>query len=270
MRRRAVLAVSAGLLVAVGAPPALAAWASSGSAPGGAGAAVLQPPASATAAPTSGSTSTSITVSWTAPSSGPAPTQYRVDRVSPAGTVCTVAATTLSCADPGRAAGTSYQYNVYALISNWKGTAVAASAATSAAADTTAPQVTADCPASGGTYSNAANQGSVTFNKVCSSSVTVSATDNVGVTSVAVKLSKGGLCWTGTDAGTAFTSAQCTAAGPTGYPSGYVALQAGAGSSWSRALSGPSLSTGSWTLNAQAKDAAGNTSSTLTFTFNIN
>lgn len=270
MMRRHLLA--AGLAVAVTgvAGPAYAAWQSGGTGTATATAARVQAPASASAAPTTGATSTSITVSWTAPSSGPAPTGYRVDRVSPAATVCTVPATALTCNDIGRTPGTSYSYNVRAIVSNWNGTASAASAATAASADTTPPVTSANCPVSGGSYSNASNNGSGTWNKACPSGLAVNATDAVGVASVAVKLSKAGVCWNGTDSGsTGFSSAACSATGPAGYPAGYVSLTAASGSSWTRALSGPSLSTGTWSLEALAKDAASNTSTTLSFSFTI-
>jgi hypothetical protein len=265
----ATLTVALGL-VAVLPAVASAAWSQSGVGAGTTAATSVQAPATATAAPTTGSTSTSITISWTAPSGGPTPTGYRVDRVSPSATVCTVAAATLTCNDAARTPGTSYSYNVYALIQAWDGTSTAASSATSAAADTTAPVVTANCPTNSTSYSNASNNGNGTWNKACTAGVAVTATDAVGVTSAAVKLTKGTACWNGTDsAATGFTVAACTAAGPAGYPAGYVSLTAGTGSSWARTLSGPSLATGSWTLEALARDAAGNTASKLTVAFTV-
>lgn len=137
----ATLTASVALVVVL---PAIAsaAWTKTGTGTGAAASTSVEAPASATAAPTTGATSTSITVSWTAPASGPAPTGYRVDRVSPAGTVCTVGSATLTCNDTGRTPSTSYSYNVYALILNWDGTASVASSATTASGDTTAPALT--------------------------------------------------------------------------------------------------------------------------------
>lgn len=114
--------------VALFAGAAYAAWTTAGSGTGAAKGTTVQVPSTASAAPTSGSTTSSITVSWSAPSSGPAPTSYRVDRVSPAATVCS--GTSLSCVDSGLSAGTTYTYNVYALVSNWASSAATASATT--------------------------------------------------------------------------------------------------------------------------------------------
>lgn len=134
MKRHYLLA--AGLAVAVTgvSAPAWAAWQSNGTGTATATAARVQAPASASAAPTTGATSTSLTVSWTAPASGPAPTGYRVDRVSPAGTVCTVGAAKLSCSDGSLTGGTAYTYRVYALVNLWNGTAQSAAGTTATAA----------------------------------------------------------------------------------------------------------------------------------------
>ena len=271
-RKLATVALAAAAITTLTSGIAAATWIKTGSGSGTSRAAILQPPATASAAPGGAAPTTSITITWTGPASGPAPTSYRVERVAPAATVCTPSASTLSCTDTGLTPGTAYSYNVFAVRSNWNGAAQATSTSTSASSDTTLPTVTAGCPVNGGSYDNAKDNGTGTYNKACGKRVVINATDNVAVTSAAVKLTKDGSCWTGddSDTGAVFTVAQCTAAGPAGYPAGYVSLSPSTGSEWTRALSGPMFtSIGTWTLTGLARDAAGNTSSVLTVSFTI-
>jgi len=134
-------------------------------------------------------------------------------------------------------------------------------------ADTTAPTVAANCPTASASYATG-NSGSSSWGHFCGTTATVTGTDNVAVVSAAIKVTHGTACFTGT----AFTTAQCTAAGPSGYPAGYIAASgtSGSPSSWSVALTQARLATagtGSYRLDAQAKDAAGNVSNTLTVNF---
>ncbi len=78
--------------------------------------------------------STTIHVTWTAPSSGPAPAQYVVRRTAPTtATVCTVSAPTVACDDTGLSPSTTYSYTVQSRIgTNWvSGQTTAVSATTS-------------------------------------------------------------------------------------------------------------------------------------------
>lgn len=190
MRLRGFLGAAVGLTAsAVLAGPALAAWSVTGSAAGTGTAATLQAPASAT---TSGVTASSVTVQWTAPAGGPAPTGYRVERVSPAAVVC-ASTTALSCTDSGLSAATAYSYNVYALLHSWDGSAVTTSTSTNAS-DTTAPTVTPVCPAANASYSmrtTGQNATSGSWISTCNERVTVSVTDASGLSSVKISVRAG-------------------------------------------------------------------------------
>lgn len=127
-RRLRMTALIVGVVLALPAA-ALASWpASSGDGVGGARARAMGSPEGVTASPTS---STSITISWTAPTGGAVPPDsYRVNRTAPsAHTVCTTAS--LSCVDSGLSAATNYSYSVVALRGdNWASAGASASAAT--------------------------------------------------------------------------------------------------------------------------------------------
>ena len=141
---RRTMPAAAVAAVALCAGVAMAAWTTAGTGTGFAKGATAQPPATASAAQTAGSTHNSLTVTWTAPASGPAPTSYRVDRTSPAGQAATgvCSGLVLSCVDGGRTPSTSYVYNVFALVgTHWVSTARATAAVSTAAA-----------PSSGTTY----------------------------------------------------------------------------------------------------------------------
>lgn len=123
---------------------ASAAWTRAGSGAGDARSTSLAAPATASASATSG---TGIMISWTTAAGGPAPSGYRVERVSPAKTVCDVSAETRSCPDTGLTPSTTYQYRVVSLLSLWDSGATQASAATAAQATT----LTITSPAAGAT-----------------------------------------------------------------------------------------------------------------------
>lgn len=127
--------------LAVGAP-ALAAWTSTGSGSATGAATALGPVTNVAAAPTAGSTTSSITITWSPPTSAAAPSGYRVERVSPATTVCMVGSSAGSCTDTGLTASTSYSYRVVSILQRWNGAEQAATAST-VSADTTAPVTTA-------------------------------------------------------------------------------------------------------------------------------
>jgi hypothetical protein len=119
MKRTATAAVATACFVVLSVAVASATWVkpASGSAAGKADA-LAKPVGTAAALGT-----TSIRVSWPAPSSGAqVAATYVVRRVSPAATVCTVAQpeTTTSCDDTGLTAGTLYNYTTEATLgSSW-------------------------------------------------------------------------------------------------------------------------------------------------------
>lgn len=214
MRRPLTLAAVALTAFAL-ATPAYAEWTVSTTAgKASATGASLQAPATAKAAATTGDTSSSITVTWTAPSSGPAPTSYTVQRVSASGTalsnplaVCTVKSTDpFACTDSALKASTAYGYSVTASISNWNGTEQSAS--TSTTADTTAPTVAFSCPSSNAasyTKNTVNNKTGVTtygtWNTSCGEKVKFTVTDASGVNSVKVAVAQGSK-WLSADGGT--------------------------------------------------------------------
>jgi len=121
--------------VAFGATAASAAWAPSGSGSGSSTGLSLGVPTSVSASATN---STTVQVSWAAPSSGPTPGQYTVRRTSPStATVCTVSAPTTTCDDTGLTASTTYQYTVQSLLgTNWVSSQSGAVSATTPAPPT--------------------------------------------------------------------------------------------------------------------------------------
>lgn len=180
---------------------AQAAWSTAGTGAGAGRATAVQAPASAAAAPTSGSGSNSITVTWTVPSSGPAPSGYRVDRVSPAQTICTVPASVLTCADGGRTAGTTYGYTVTSLLATWTGlTAQSASGTTSATTDP--PTVSVTHPLTNGTAFTteaAWNAGcaTATTGDICGSTTPFAGRTIAGVVYMLTRTPLASNCWNG-------------------------------------------------------------------------
>ena len=241
------------------------AWSSAGTGSGTAAATSLQPPASASAAPTTGATSTSITVTWTVPSSGPSPTGYRVDRVSPAGTVCTVSSSTFTCNDTGRTPGTAYSYNVFSTITNWDTSfASPPSATTTGATDSAPPTVTQDCPTSGTTYT-LKNPGNGSWTHECGSSLKVNITDASGVASAKFKLQQtdDAICWNGST----WSAANCSGGDGAGY---FAATAPSSGNTWTLALAQSDLQTANpisntiknYTLSVRATDASAGANTT--------
>jgi hypothetical protein len=121
--------------VAFGASAASAAWAPGGGGSGTSTGVSLGVPTSVAASPTN---STTVHVTWAAPSSGPTPGQYTVRRTSPStATVCTVSSPTGGCDDTGLTASTTYQYTVQSLLgTNWVSSQSSAVSATTPAAPT--------------------------------------------------------------------------------------------------------------------------------------
>jgi len=128
---RRFVTITIAVFVAFGATAAAAAWAPGGGGSGTSAGTTVGAPGSVAAAATG---STSIQITWAAPGSGPAPSQYIVKRTAPTtATVCTVSAPTASCNDTGLTASTSYSYTVQSRIgTNWVSATSAASATTSA------------------------------------------------------------------------------------------------------------------------------------------
>ena len=141
MGRGGVVAAAVAGVVAV----ALPAWAyfvlSSNSSTATATARSLGTPAVGTASVVSGDVSFSVA----APSSGPAPTGYRVDRSAPsaASAVCSLPAAGGTCTDAAAVAGATNTYAVYALLGAWESpTAATVSAAVPALSFLVTPSTT--------------------------------------------------------------------------------------------------------------------------------
>lgn len=203
------------------------------------------------------------------------PRRPRATAPGAATNVCSITATSGlgSCTDSsaGLTASTSYTYAVFSKIgASWVSAgSLSVNATTDAPGDTTAPTLTPNCPTTGHGDYRTNSQGSGSWDKDCKSAASLNATDAVGVVSAAVKITKPGtqaLCWSGT----AFTADQCTAPGPTGYPEGYIAATHGSGNVWSVTIHNGDFNhagNGTFAFAGQAKDAAGNTSATLTVSF---
>jgi hypothetical protein len=130
-----VLVLLFATFVAFGATAASAAWAPGGGGSGTSTGVSLGVPTSVGASATN---STTVQISWSAPSSGPTPGQYTVRRTSPStATVCTVSAPTTTCDDTGLTGSTTYQYTVQSLLgTNWASSQSGAVSATTPAPPT--------------------------------------------------------------------------------------------------------------------------------------
>ena len=114
---RSTLATAIPLLLILWAGPLGAAWRTYAAGSGDASARTLGGPTAVTAVASSSST---VVVGWSAPTTGPVPDGYTVRRLAPsAGVVCAVDASTLTCVDRGLAASTSYSYTVEARLGSW-------------------------------------------------------------------------------------------------------------------------------------------------------
>ncbi len=133
-------------LMAVGGN-AWAAWAAMGLGTGSATTATLAAPSGVTVAVATGGTS--VTVTWTAPSTGVAPSGYRVDRTDTSagsiaaacGTSSSSLLTSTSCTDTSVADGT-YRYTVVAVRSGWTATSGTSTAVTVQSAIPTSTSLT--------------------------------------------------------------------------------------------------------------------------------
>ncbi len=144
MMKRVLTVALVGCAVFATAGTASASWTPGSSGSGSATALLVGTPTSSAASSTS---SSSTTVNWKAPTApSAAPTQYVVRRTAPTtATVCTVAATTLTCNDTGLTASTTYTYTVEALVgSAWNSGPTAGFSTT-----TPAPPAFTVAPASG-------------------------------------------------------------------------------------------------------------------------
>jgi hypothetical protein len=97
---------------------------------------------------TSDVTASNVTVNVTAaPTSGPTPTSYRVDRTAPGATVtgiCSITGSTGNCADPNPTAGSPNSYSVYGQIgTSWVAVTPGTATANVPSADSTAPVTSA-------------------------------------------------------------------------------------------------------------------------------
>jgi hypothetical protein len=147
---RGVRALRVGVLLtafmAVGGT-AWASWAATGLGSGSATTATLAAPSGVSASTSTGATS--VTVTWSAPSTGVTPTGYRVDRTNtstgstaPAcGSSGSSLLTTTSCTDASVPDGT-YRYTVVATRSGWTATSATSSAVTVQAAVPTSTSLT--------------------------------------------------------------------------------------------------------------------------------
>lgn len=93
---------------------ALAAWLIAGNASASQTAAVLTTPNASAAVATS---QTTVSVSWSPPATGPAPTAYAVYRDG--SSTALVSCTGLTCDDTGLTPGTSYLYTIVAQLGSW-------------------------------------------------------------------------------------------------------------------------------------------------------
>jgi acid phosphatase family membrane protein YuiD len=173
MKRRTLAAATltpVGVLGVGGVAVAFWSVASTG-ATGTAAAAVLAAPSGVS---TSAVTSSSVTINVTsAPSTGPAPTSYRVDRTGPSSApgVCSISGITGSCNDPNPVGG---QTNTYAVLSKLGDNWVSATSATTSAS---VPSSDAAAPTTSATPSPAANGAGWHKGDLA---VLLSATDDVG------------------------------------------------------------------------------------------
>ena len=146
MKRRAAVTAALTPLGVLGvAGVAFAFWtATSSGAAGTAAAAALGVPSVSTSDVTTSNVTVNVT---TAPTSGPAPTSYRVDRTAPGATiagVCSVTGSTGSCADPSPVAGATNSYSVYGQIgTSWVASTPGVATASVPSSDSTAPVTTA-------------------------------------------------------------------------------------------------------------------------------
>jgi glucoamylase len=133
--RRCLTAVTVLLAILVTALPASASWSPGGLGHGTGAARAVGLPTSTAASATSSST---VQITWAAPSAPSAPpSQYVVRRTAPStATVCTVPATTFTCNDTGLSASTTYTYTVEARAGNWSSGQTAGFSATTPAPPT--------------------------------------------------------------------------------------------------------------------------------------
>lgn len=217
---------------------ASALWTGSGTGSAEAQAGALGAPAGVTVSPVDHQ---SLTIAWSAPAGGPAPTGYVVRRSS-GEQVCAQASS--PCTDSGLAASTTYSYTVEATLHAWVGPSAAGSGATGS---TTAPTVTITYPT---TSTDATAWGSG-----CSPVVGVCGTTSGGtppVTQVDVSIQgPGGSWWDGT-----------------GFTSPAQAWHPATGTAtWSYAM--PAPASGSYTLWARATTSAGSTQVSRVFTIGV-
>jgi hypothetical protein len=147
MNKRAKVVVPATVVLATLAVPAFAAWVATGSGKGASTANVLNAPG---AGSITAKTATSLTLTWSAPSTGVTPVGYFIYRngtlvsgASGCDATTRSASTAVTCTDTGLTASTAYSYQVQALAgTKWvsaKNTAFGDT--TTAAGDTTPPQL---------------------------------------------------------------------------------------------------------------------------------
>ncbi len=127
LRRILVPVVAVCLALAVAAPAAAAWIVTAATGDGAAAGSTVNPPTT----PVTAVTGSSVTLSWTAPSTGAIPSGYSVQRTSPLpAPVCTATAAT-TCTDTGLSPTTTYTYEITSLVGVWVSTPLTATATTS-------------------------------------------------------------------------------------------------------------------------------------------
>lgn len=161
-RRKATAALATAAVVVLGAGVAQAAWLASGTGSGSSKAAALGVPSGGAAG---SATTSSLALSWTAPSTGVSPTGYTVLRSTTSGSGyaaiasggCSGTVATTSCTDSGLAAGTQYFYVVAATRGAWTSANSTEFSGTTTAAVTAAPVITGLKDAASDTGSSASD-----------------------------------------------------------------------------------------------------------------
>jgi chitinase len=264
------LLVPLGIAAAIAAIPGLAwaAWNVTGSATDGSasvGSITTPTGGSAAAAGT-----TSMTITWTAPTAGATAQGASTYFVTGGGT-CNAAAIAGTCTVNGLSAGQTYSFQLTAKRgTNWTSTtSTAFSGTTTGSGDTTAPTWTPTCPANGSgpwTLTNSGTWQASTASGGCNSQISGAASDATGVAKIELSIAESGStqCWNGTTPGSQF-NASC----PT-FTATTLGTPNGTSTTWSIPMNRNTLSPSkTYTVSVRATDRkspANVSTSTYTFT----